>query len=366
MRRPISIVGRAALIAGNPGIRRAVFAVLIAVCAILSFYPQKFRAALTLTPADPSSLGLGGTLGQLGALNSVFGNQSAIEVSVRVANSPYVRQKVAQRLNLGKRLGKTDIQTSRWLDRKVEVRSMRGGIIQFEVSLTDGELGREIVAAYGDAVREQLGIIARNQTGYKRQILLDLVQEASDKLDLAQSAYDNFRLTTRYSQPQAAITAIGDRIPALEQAIKSKQVELNAQRQFATDANMRTRQILAEIEALQAQLSEARSVSPVEQNSVGRVVRQSTQADRLRRNLDLAQGLYDNYKKFLQGTSVEDLTSTANVRILEPAYIDPERQYNMIPLLAGVALLLIALAIEFYTLRLPVGEGAALRKRELA
>lgn len=340
--------------------RRLLFGGAIAICGVFSFYPEQYRAAMSLTPADPASLGLGGTLGQLGAINSVFGNQSSVEVSMRVAQSAYVRGKVVKRLNLTKRLGGiSQVQAERWLGRNVDVRSMRGGILMFETKQRDANLAEDTIAAYGEAVREELGIIARRQTAYKRDILINLVQEANQRLEVAQAAYDSFRLQTRYSQPQAAIRAIGDRIPSLEAAIKAKQVDLNAQRQFATDENMKVRQILAEIDSLQQQLAEAKSVSPVEQNSVGRVVRASTEADKLRRDLDIAQGLYDNYKRFLQGTSVEDMTSNANVRILEPAYIDPERQLNVLPVMLATLLLIIGGAMEFFLLRPPVGEGEA-------
>lgn len=358
MRRKMSLIGHFAHLplVRNALLRRTSAVVLVLAFGILSSYPEKYRAAMSLTPADPSSLGLGGTLGQLGALNSVFGNQSSVEVSMRVAQSAYVRGKVSERLNLPKRLGKSTVEVERWLDHEVDVRSMRGGIILFEIKQRDPEFAKEIIAAYGDAVREQLGIIARNQTAYKRKILEDLVSEASERLERTQAAYDSFRLQTRYAQPQLAIRAIGDRIPAMEAEIKAKQVDLNAQRQFATDENMKVRQILAEIESLNQQLAEAKSVSPVETNSVGRVVRESTQVDKLRRDLDLAQGLYDNYKRFLQGTSVEDLTSTANVRVLEPPYIDPERQHNYAFVVLALLVLVLELAVEFYLLRPPVGE----------
>ena len=159
MRRDTSMVGRLAHapILRRPGMRRAILAVLLAICALLSLYPERYRAAMSLTPADPASLGLGGTVSQLGALNSVFGNQSALEVSIKVARSPYVRTKVAERLKLEQRLGMTRVQVLRWLEKKVDIRSLRGGIIQFEAELGDAELGRKIVGAFGDAVREQLG-----------------------------------------------------------------------------------------------------------------------------------------------------------------------------------------------------------------
>lgn len=341
----------------NAALRRTVLVILVALFGVLTLFPEKYRAASSLTPTDPGSLGLGGTLGQLGAVGSVFGNQAAVEVSMKVARSDYVRDVVMKKLNLDKRLGLSRIATHRWLDRKVDVTTLRGGIIEFEVKLRDQALAKAIVGAYGEAVRVQLATISRTQTSYKRDILLRLVDEASERLARAQAAYDSFRLQTRYSSPQAAIYAAGDRIPELEALIRAKDVELNAARQFATDDNFNVRQRLAEMEALQRQLAEARSVSPRQQSSVGQVVRQSTQVDKLRRDLDLAQGLYDNYKRYLQGTSVENLTSTANIRILEPAYVDSERQYNWLALVAAVVTLLLGFAIEVYLMRPPL-DGA--------
>lgn len=342
---------------GRPRNRRILIVVLLAICAALSLYPRQYRAAVSLTPSDPTSLGLSGTLGQLDAVNTVFGNQAAIEVSLKVARSLFVRQIVAQDLNLAKRLNMTPTEVDRWLDRSVTIRSLRGGILQFEMKSRNPALAKEVVGAFADAVRAQLGKIARRQTAYKREILVQLVQQASGRLDVAQAAYDNFRLQSRYSRPQAAIEAIGERIPMLEETLKAKEVQLSAARQFATDENMMVRQILAEMAALRAQLAQAKATRPTEPNSVGRVVRESTQVRKLERELNLAQSLYDNYKKFLQGTSVEDLTSTANVRVLEPAYVDTARQINLLPAMLGLMILLIGLAVEFYQLRPPVRRG---------
>lgn len=355
-----SIVGRMsrAPIVGDAKVRRIVIAALVAICAVLTLFPQRYRAALSLTPSDPPSFGVAATTMQFGGLNSVFGNQSSIEVSLKLADSAYVRGMVADRVKLDQKLGKSRIEVLRWLERKVDARTMRGGILQIEIELSDATLARDIVKAYGDAIREQQSLITRNQIRDKRQVLVDLVREASDNLQKAQAAYDSFRLKTRYSQPGAAITAIGERIPALEQAIKAKQVELEANRQFATDKNMRVRQVVAELAALQAQLLEARSVSPDGQNSVGRVVQQSTEADRLRRELQVQQTLFDSYNRYLQNTLAEDLSSSVNMRVLEPAFIDPARQYNKIPLMIGVLILLLGLAIEFYNLRPPVRRRA--------
>lgn len=336
---------------GNDRLRRTGLAIALAACAVLTVFPQPYRAAVSLTPTDPSTLGLSGTLSQLGAGANLFGNQTAIEVSLKVARSVYVRQLVAKRVDLQRRLGLTDIEALRWLADKVDVRVMRGGIIEIELVRRDGDFAREVVGTYADAVREQLGVISREQTAYKRRILEQLVEQAAQRLDRAQSDFDTFRLSTRYGDPQSAVQEVAKKVPSLDAQIEAKQSEINALRRFATDQNILVKRAQVELQELVRRRALAAEPQAQQRGSVGQVVVESTKGLRLRRELDVAQSLYDNYKRFLQGTSVEDLTSTANIRILEPAYIDPDRQYNLSAMAVGLLLLMLGGAIEFFKLR---------------
>lgn len=348
------MVARAPVIR-QPLWRRLIFLVLLVAFVLLTLFPERHRAAVTLTPTDPGSLGLAGALTQLGAVQNVFGQQTAVEVSLLVGRSEDVRQLVIADLDLAERLGKTPIATTRWLERNVDLRALRGGIIQVELLNEDADLAHDIVASYAVALREQLAKVSREQTAYKRGVLEELVADASQRLADAQARYDTFRMRTRYSSPGASIRAIGDRVPQLEDMILGKQTELNAASEFYTDDHLTIRQIQAEIDALQLQLAEARSLSPADQNSVGRVVRESTEVDRLLRELDLSLTLYESYKRVLEGTAVEELTSSANIRILESAYIDTSRQFNLLFGALAALTLLLALGIEFYTWRMPLG-----------
>lgn len=342
---------------------RVVLAVILAILLLLSFFPERYRAAVTLTPTDPQSLGLSGALGQLGALNSVFGNQTAVEIALRIGRSYYVRDIVAKRLDLMKRMDfENETATHRWLEREVTIRSLRGGIVQFETLNRDPLLAKQLVSAFASATQVQLSNISRRQTEYKRDVLLKLVSDSSDRLALASSAFDTFRLSNRYAIPNDSIGEIGSQIPRLQAAIRAKEVALDAAREFGTDENILVRQIRAEISALRRQLANAETTSPMQKDSVGQVVRASTQAEKLQRELTIAQNLYDGYMRFLDGTSVEDLTSTASVRILEPAYVDTDRQVNWNALAAALAVGLLWATIEFYRLRPPVGERTRFRE----
>ena len=75
----------------------------------------------------------------------------------------------------------------------------------------------------------------------------------------------------------------------------------------------------------------------------------------MQRELTISQTLYDTYARLLEGTAIDEMTSTANIRVLEPPFIDTSRQVNTSALALALALLLIFIAIEFYELRPPVG-----------
>lgn len=329
---------------------------LLALALVLTFFPVRYRAAVTLTPTDPQSLGLSGTLYQLGALNNVFGNQAAVEVALRIARGEAVKDYVIKKTDLADRLHEHNrVKLHRWLDWEVDVRSLRGGIIMVEMHSRDADLAEKIVAAYAQATQNRLAEISRTQTAYKRDILVQLVGDASQQLNLAQARYDSFRLRNRAPTPETTVEAVSMRIPQLESAIKAKQVELAATRQLYTDDNMIVRQKMAEMAALQKQLAQVRATNTSDPATVGRAVAASSQLFKLERDLKIARALYDSYMRYLQGTAVEDLTSSANIRILEPPFVDTSRQVYLPALAIAVALFLLWVAIEFYRLRPPPG-----------
>lgn len=340
------------------GRRRVVLGVAVAVCVALSLFPERYRAAATLTPSDPSTLGLQSALGQLSAFNTVFGNQAAIEIALRIARSTAVRDKVATRLDLDKKLGTGNrTATSRWLARNVEIRSLRGGILQLELKLDDAELARSIIGVWAEATRAQLAEISVRQTEYKRSVLEKLVADASVRMAKAQDNFDRFRVNRRTAEPGYEIGSISGRIEGLRQAIKSKDLQLRSALKFATTDNFQVQQIIAERSAIQAELEQALRQRSTSQDTLGSVVTAGTQLIFLERELAIARSLYDNYSRYLLGTYVEDLTSTANIRILEPPYVDTERQFNLAPAAIGLILLLLALAFEMQVLRRPVGNA---------
>ena len=328
---------------------------LCAALVLLAFFPERYRAVATLTPTDPASLGLGGTLGQLGASNTVFGNQAAIEIAMRVGTSQDIRTMVIRRTHLDQRPDMSPLATHRWMTKRVDVRSLRGGIIQIDLTSRDRVLAQDVVQAYTLAIRDRLSEISRQQTDYKRDILEKLVRDATNGLAAAQRRYDTYRLTNRDAIPEVQTANVANRIAALEGAIRAKKITLAIARQIYTDQHVNVQQLKAEMTALQRDLADAKATHGSGSQSVGSVVASTQILFGLQRELSLQRVLYDSYMRFLAGTSVEDLTSSANMRILEAPHIDTERQYWLPAIAAAVAVLLVWAGMEFYRLRPPLG-----------
>lgn len=332
--------------------RALVFGGGMLLTALVALFPERYLATSSFAPTDRDSLGLAGTLGQLGAAGSVFGNQAAVEIALRIGKSDAVRDQVIKRAELAEQMpNETRIGLQRYLRKMVDVRSLRGGIIIIEMLDTDQDRASEIISAYQIAIQAELARVSRRQTAYKRDVLKRLVKEASDELAVAEVAYDTFRLENRYTDPREQIGALGDRGGQLETVIRAKEIDLAKARELFSDSNLTVQQLLAELSALRRQLAEAKSVAPQQPQGVGKLVENSTKLYRLERELETAKALYDGYLRYLRGTSVEDLTADANIRVLETPHVETKRQYWLPAVALSVAILLLWLAIEAYRLR---------------
>jgi len=343
--------------------RALLFGGLVTIFALLAFFPERYLATSSFTPSDRASLGLSGALGELGAINSVFGNQAQVEVALRVGNSVAVRDQVIEETSLRDRKTEGRVALQRYLHDKVEVRTLRGGIITIEMQDRDADHAREIVTAYQRAIEAELATVSERQTRYKRDVLRQLVEEASVDLARAQQAYDVFRLNNRYADPRDTISAFSGRIPELEAAIRARRLQIAAASEVYTPNNMIIRQYQAELDALRGQLAEAQSVATQGQG-VGELVQNSRQLYELERDLEVERSLYNGYVRYLRGTAVEDMTADANLRILELPHVDTERQVWVPAIALSIAVLLLWIAIEAYRLRPP--PGSVLRRQEYA
>jgi capsule polysaccharide export protein KpsE/RkpR len=296
-------------------------------------------------------------------LNSVFGKQAAIEVALRIGRSIYTRERVIRIASLEQRLDMPKVKLHRWLENEIEIRALRGGIILIQMDYADKKIAQDIVAAFTKSTSDELAKIQQSQTKYKKGILEKLVAQSGLRLSRAQSEFDTFRLQNGYGEPGISFGAISSRVPAIRTAIEDLDRRIAAANKTLTAENISMIQLQAERIALIDQLNEALDKrAGVRSGTVGEVVDASTKANELERELRVARTLHTNYLRYLEGTVVEDLTSAANIRVLEQPYVSTERQYRWSLLAAAIALLLLWMAIEFYRLRPPLGSHRPLHR----
>jgi hypothetical protein len=329
-------------------LRRRVAVVVSLLLLLLTFFPRPYRASVSLTPLDQSAAGLAPALAGLGAFASFLGNQQISEVHLRVGRSVEVRRDVVVRMNLAKAWGTRDeAALLRRLDREITIRTLRGGILVLETKNRDADYAQRLIQAYLGALQDRLGVLSREQTAYKRNILADRLKDANDRLKAAEKRLDQFRLANESPDPSNALAAVGRRLPALKELLRSKEMQLQVAKQFETENNYSVQTILAEIQEVKRQMAIATAPGVSEQVSVERIVARTTELNYLMRDVHYARVLYDSYQRLLEGTSLEDLISRLNLRVIEPPHIEPDIQINYPALALLAAYLAIVLAFEF-------------------
>jgi tyrosine-protein kinase Etk/Wzc len=134
-------------------IRRGLLLALITACALLALYPRDYRASTVLALADPASRQADTALG---APSGLLGNRSAIEATLAIARSDAIHAIVSGQARLEQRLRLAPVEARAWLDRSVAIDVIRGKIMKIALTSRDPEFAREVVTAYGEAVRSRL------------------------------------------------------------------------------------------------------------------------------------------------------------------------------------------------------------------
>jgi hypothetical protein len=156
--------------------RRGGFALLAALLAVLSFYPERYRATMLLAPPDRS--GDLGTIAQLGAMNGLIGSEYQPERLLAVARSPQVALGVIRDLKLQNGDTRAALRT---IECKTNVRTLRGGIVEIEAIDTDPALALTLAAKLGAAAQARLR--ALSPSGATMQVIQPAFVDPDRQID---------------------------------------------------------------------------------------------------------------------------------------------------------------------------------------
>ena len=339
-------------------VRRFSFAVALAISAALSIFPKAYEANVKLAPQETNTAGLSAILSQLGGNYAAFlGGNQPIEIDLAIARSFEVKRNVLRQLGALPSEGAPELRNAIIeLEDRVDIRAMRGNLMEIAVRGHDGEEALRIARAYAASMQDRLAILSLEATRFKRKILDERYNEARSRLERAETAISSFRQRNQLVTPETQLDLAVGQLASLQGQVESKQVQLKAALRFNTRNSYPVQAIQAELSALQDQVrsAEAKVRSGGGLTAAG-IAPKALEYQRLERELKFSQALFDSYSRYLEGTAIESLTAYYNMRLIEPPYLEPELQFNHLPLALLTLILLLAVASEFIVMRAPSG-----------
>jgi hypothetical protein len=350
--------------------RRSILAVIAVVLAVFCVWPRPYLARAQLMP-DNSGGGLASLLGQTGgggalaSLGALVGGRQSIESDLTIARSLAVAEDAAKTLRQEKLLP-AEVANKEGPDRavsalrhKAEIEVVRGGILQVSVVDHRPDFAKALVSAYELAIRNRLEGLNIEQAKQKKAIAADRLADASINLARAQSELDRFRLANRLAEPQLELGAAVSLVSGLEARLAAQQAELATLEKFATNDNIGVQTARAEVEAIQGQIAAAEaSAKSGPGSNVGQMRPIISQYENLYRSEKFAEAEYEIFKRYLDTVTVEQMSAGVSMNVVEPPYLDPDRQFNEHALAALLLLILVAVLAEFYIQRPPIGATA--------
>jgi tyrosine-protein kinase Etk/Wzc len=341
--------------------RRISFAAICAILAVLCFFPRHYLARAQLLPQSPggglSAMLSGGANGGLLSLGALLGQRQSIEVELAVARSHAVAVSVIDRLHLTRRAGFHDPeQAAVKLQKKVDIEAVRGSIILISVRDPDPRFAMELASAYSASIQDRLANLNRRQTASKQAVAETKLSETTLKLARAQAALSRFRDANKMAAPEGQLGAAVFQLGALQGRLQAEQVELGTLLRFATNDNVDVMAARAEIASLQSQISQSlsQSGSPAAAG-LAAMAAKDTEYFNLYRDEQFAQVLYQVYTRYLESTTIDEMSAGDNVDVIDLPYLEPAWQINIVPLGLLAITLLLGAALELYLFRPPAG-----------
>ena len=335
--------------------RRLTYLVVAIVSAILIFFPRPYVARATIVPQDTSATAASTTnlLGALGggsqSIGSLLtGGRPSNDLYLIIGRSDAVKEDVIKRLGLvgPNALYHSNGEAKVKLPRKVDIHLLLGGVMEVETKMYDADLAKRITVAYANSISRSLAGFGRQIIANKQKILRSRFADATDRVARAEGALNAFRRANNLAEPEVQLGSALAQRASLEAQLQAKEVELQTMRQFRGPESAELAAIRSDMAGLRAQI--ARTATPATGNAGPNVAGLSEISTRyldLYRALRFQHSIYDVYQRSAEQVEVEELAaeSASYIQVIDPAYIDPRRQYNVwaIALFAGVILLML-------------------------
>lgn len=344
----------------DPLRRRATLAVLAVIAAIFSVWPREYLAKADLIPDDSggglssllSSAGGGGLL----SLGALLGNHQSIEADLTIARSEIVIDDLLKALPEAQRarLGKGPMAAVR-LRKQTDLESIRGSILEITVKDRDPALAKALTQGFVTAIRGRLTTLNLEQAAEKKAVAQNRLAQATSDVARTQAALNSFRAANHLAAPEIQLGSAVAVQAALQGRLEAEEVQLQTLRKFATGNNVEVQAEQAQIAGLRGRIQQAQTAGGGGAPTLGSLTPVISDYENLYIAEKYAEAAFEIYKRYLDTVTVEELSATTNLDVIQPPYVDPARQYNVGAVGMLILIVLSAVAAEFYIARPPPG-----------
>lgn len=301
---------------------------------VISLWPPLFKAETLLLPPQSggglSSMALGALGGLAGAgLASQLGVKNPADMYVGMLKSRSIRDAVIRDNHLQSVYEKPDpMEARKTLEARTSIESTKESLIHISVEDRDPKRAADIANSYTDELYVMSSNLAVTDAGQRRNFFEKQLSTEKDKLADAEVALRKVQLSTGLVSPAGQATAIIQSQAQAEAMIASKEVQLQAVRTFATDANPQVEQLQNEIAALKVESNRLRSKTADNGNmfvSGTALVGNSIEYIRALRDVKYHELLYGMLAQSLESSRLEEEKSAPLLQIVDRA-VPPTRK----------------------------------------
>jgi tyrosine-protein kinase Etk/Wzc len=235
------------------------------IAAVVSFFvPPAYTASTTFLPPQQQQSITTAALQQLGGLASIAGAAAGVkrpeDLHVAILRSASIQDAIIARFGL---MARYDVQyreqARKMLAGDVDITADKSGLLKVDVTSGDAELAARIANAYVEELRKRLSSLAVTEAQQRRAFFEQQLLASKESLIKAE-------LGLKLTQERTGLIALDKQGEAMVKAsaelraqIVTREVELQAMRNFATSQNASIKRIETEIAGLKLELAKLES-----------------------------------------------------------------------------------------------------------
>ena len=296
-----------------------------------------FTATATILPPQPTQSSASVLMGQLGSLAGLGASgaggllKNPGDIYVAMLGSRTITDHIINRFQLESLWKQKKLEdTRKTLKKHAQFEAAKNGLIVITVKDPNPKLASDMANAFVDELYQMNSILAVTEAGQRRVFFDRQLEEEKNALTVAENdlraTQEKTGLIELNGQSAMAIRTIAETGAEL----RSREVELQAMRTYATDENPDLKRLQTEIDTLRQQLSalenNQKNILPGDtQVPAGRVPKEALEYVRKLREVRYHQMLFDLLSKQYEAARIDEAKSAPIIQVIDHA-LPPDKK----------------------------------------